>query len=105
MLDIAMGAFVLLFAIGAGMFVGAANYGGWLSALPLGIVLGLLLCIPFRDTLWPSCALLMAGTIIGALIIWAVPDDASMKVFFRTGQNGLNIKAGPYRLGSDSDKL
>jgi len=67
------------FGIGAGMFIGAGNRGGVLSALVCGAVTGLLLNLPFLldgDRL--SNVVLFLSAVAGALLIKFVAEEHAL---------------------------
>jgi hypothetical protein len=96
--------FLACFGLAAGFFIGSGNRAGIVGAIVSGLLLGLLLDVPFlRDGsgTTASTLLLFASTTLGAFIVNFISDDNVLKRRCRD-QKSLKIRIGAYyRLGRD----
>jgi hypothetical protein len=100
-LDIILYVFLIAFGAVAGFFVGSSNYGGLLSAIAPGLVIGLLISIPFyKDQMWLPIGILIGAALLGSFIVTVVPDSNGLKRFCRE-QDNLVLSIGPYKMGRD----
>jgi hypothetical protein len=88
-----------LMGLGFGFYVGNCNTGGFLYALPPGLIAAALFSYPMvRDKEWTSAGIVAVAALVGALLVTALPQTNYLR---RLGQNlaPLTFNLGPYKFG------
>jgi hypothetical protein len=88
-----------LLGFGFGFYVGNCNTGGFLLALPPGLIAAAIFSYPMvRDKMWTEAGIVAVAALVGALLVTALPQTNYMR---RLGQSfaPLTLNLGPYKFG------